>query len=298
MIGTLLLCLPSLFHGGDLAVEMGKEKQKFFGRSGTRTLGSGHSSWWLDYSNMKANHKKIPWCAFFADTNHEIHEVTAGVRVTLAYQLRRKDGASASPLIPRTLGDNEQTAALVMALREMVADNQFLADGGKIGFPCEHLYTNGQVYPQKRSADDPLSAKATQNLKGRDRLVAQAASQASLEIYLKPFVTHDYARDDEGDYFLDKFPNKKRVPKRMSDDTISSFFGSSERQQASEMADIWAIDVDAGASQGFGGCEWNSEGYFGNEASSIDLYVQAVLLIEVPAKYERGELETKKAKAN
>jgi hypothetical protein len=39
-------------------------------------------------------------------------EVTAGVRVTLAYQLRRKDGASASTLIPRTLDDaTEQTAA-------------------------------------------------------------------------------------------------------------------------------------------------------------------------------------------
>jgi hypothetical protein len=172
MIGTLLLCLPSLFRGGDLAVEMGKENIKFFGQSGTRTKGSGHSSWWLDYSKKKANHKKIPWCAFFADTDHEIDEVTAGVRVTLAYLRRRKDGASASPLIPRTLGDTEQTVALVMALREMVADDQFLADGGNIGFPCEHLYTNAQAFPQKRSADDPLSAKATQNLKGRDRLVA------------------------------------------------------------------------------------------------------------------------------
>ena len=66
---------------------------------------------------QETNPKKIPWCAFFADTDHEIHEVTAGVRVTLAYLLRYKDWASASPLIPRTLGDTEQTAALVMALR-------------------------------------------------------------------------------------------------------------------------------------------------------------------------------------
>jgi hypothetical protein len=143
-----------------------------------------------------------------------------------------------------------------------------------------------------------LSAKATQNLKGRDRLVAQAASQAGLEISLKPFVTHDYCKDEAGNYFLDKFPNKKRVPKRTSDDTRSSFFGPSERHQTSEMADIWAIDADEGASNGVGDCEWNPEGYFGNEASSIDLYFQAVLLIEVPAEYEPGELETKKAKAN
>ena len=161
----------------------------------------------------------------------------------------------------------------------------------EIGFPCEHLYTNAL------HVGDLLSAKVTQNLKGRDRLVAQAASQAGLEIFLKPFVMHDYC-EDEDNYFLDKFPNKKRAPKRMSDDAIRTFFGSSERHQTSEMADIWAIDADEGASNGVGGCEWNSEGYFGNEASSIDLYVQAVLLIEVPAEYARWELEKKKAKAN
>ena len=70
------------------------------------------------------------------------------------------------------------------------------------------------------------------------------------------------------------------------------------RHQTSEMADNWATDADEGASNGVGGCEWKSKGYFGNEASSIDPYVQAVLLIEVPTEYERGELETKKAKAN
>jgi hypothetical protein len=53
---------------------------------------------------------------------------------------------------------------------------------------------------------------------------------------LKPFVTHDYCKD-EGIYFLDKFLDKKRVPKRMSVDTISSFFGPSEQILASAVTD-------------------------------------------------------------
>jgi hypothetical protein len=67
MIGTLLLCLPSLFQGGrtDLAVEMGKEKMKLFGHqsTGTRTKGSGHTPQLmvrLDYILQQASKQANP----------------------------------------------------------------------------------------------------------------------------------------------------------------------------------------------------------------------------------------------
>ena len=96
MIGTLLLCLPSLFQGGAISIEMGHERHDYFGS--TRC---GHNDWWVNYGNKEPNTKLIPWCAFFSNMDHEIHQVTSGVRVTLTYLIRRKDGSSACDLIPR-----------------------------------------------------------------------------------------------------------------------------------------------------------------------------------------------------
>lgn len=49
---------------------------------------------------------------------------------------------------------------------------------------------------------------------------------------------HNYSGDCEGDFKLSKFPKKKRVPRRRSDQTIQSFFDSKGAKQNDER-DSW-----------------------------------------------------------
>ena len=76
---------------------------------------------------------------------------------------------------------------------KVVVDEEETMDEMKVGFPCQHLYTNGQVYPDGHCAEDALCAKAIRKLKGRDLMIAQAASESGCSVYLRPFVSHDYS---------------------------------------------------------------------------------------------------------
>ena len=279
---------------GDFTAYEGYQEQK-----------SGHEDWWPHpaFRNRQADATIVPWCAFFADVDHEVEQVTAGVRVTLTFHLRRVKNsdtgtatvASSAPTRapPRLLASNDKKmVALVSALREYLADEAFLPEGGNIAFPCEHLYTNSQVFPDQHCANDVLSFQATQNLKGRDLVVAQAAlDQVGLQVFLKPLVKHNHSSVDQGDYYLTRFPDQsKTVPSRMSDQDIEEFFDTDFQKCAEEMADIWVANIDEGASSKCGECSWNPVGYFGNEASQIEFYVHAFLLIVIPPFQERQQL--------
>lgn len=188
MLGTLVLCLPSLFEGGMMEVTMGDEVHNYFGKkegySSYSSPSSGHSAWWGGiYGNGEPDFSKIPWCAFFADVDHEIHQVKNGLRVTVAYLLRRKDQQSASPMIPRSLKEEEQIESLRNSLSQALRSESFMPDEGTLGFPCQHLYTNQQVFSQKGSdSDHPLTAKAINNLKGRDAMIGQVAASLGIPI--------------------------------------------------------------------------------------------------------------------
>ena len=51
---------------------------------------------------------------------------------------------------------------------------------------------------------------------------------------------------------LDKFPTEKKPPRRCSDDTIATHYGSVERRPPEEMADIWVGDYDEAESKALG----------------------------------------------
>lgn len=312
MFGTLVLCLPSLFRGGALTVEMGDQTHSYFGDftnfdGDYQESKSGHEDWWPHpmFRDRQADASQIPWCAFFSGVDHQVQEVTAGVRVTMTYLLRRMESSTAamsSPL-PRTLGSVDQkTMALVVAIGEYMADESFLPKGGKIAFPCEHLYTNSQVFPNQQCSNDVLSLQAIQSLKGRDLVVAQAAlDRLGLCVYLKPLVKHQHTTFDRGDYYLTKFPDyKHHIPPRMSDEEIEQFFDTDFQKCPEEMADIWVTNIDDGAGEKYGSCQWNPIGYFGNEATDIEFYIRSFLLIQIPAYQDRQSLicRTSVAKQN
>eukprot|EP00930_Biecheleria_cincta_P058230 TRINITY_DN44089_c0_g1_i1.p1 TRINITY_DN44089_c0_g1~~TRINITY_DN44089_c0_g1_i1.p1 ORF type:complete len:659 (+),score=131.70 TRINITY_DN44089_c0_g1_i1:63-2039(+) len=278
MLGTLVLCLPSYYTGGAMKVTQAMQEHKFFD--------GGSDSGYSCYGSSQEMPKRgeIKWCAFFSDVDHEILKVTSGVRVTLAYLLRRKDAQPAAASIPRPLSPPQQYACLVESLTTALRQEGFMSRGRTLGFPCFHLYTNREVFPSGSTAQVPLTDHAIQKLKGRDAVVARAVSACGLKVSLVPFLGHDYSDDGHGFYQLAKFPASKRVPRRMSDDSIERHFNSVEHLES--MRDLWVcwvFDINKAARMQAGDTEWNAEGYFGNEASGISFYVHAALFAKVPS---------------
>jgi hypothetical protein len=215
MFGTLVLCLPSLFVGGALQVGMTQgTTHSYFGRHLDQCRVpleenlSGDPTWWR-FDGASDGPVAIPWCAFFSDADHRVCPVREGVRVALSYLLRRTDGSSSEELAaPRTLAEiGDQASALAKAFRS-VKSNAFKPDV-RVAFPCDHLYTTSEVFPNREEPRDAYyivkdgpnyeegSAKSMNRmtpatigkLKGRDALVARAASGAGLQVFLLPILS-------------------------------------------------------------------------------------------------------------
>jgi hypothetical protein len=106
---------------------------------------------------------------------------------------------------------------------KVLHDELFLTQGGKLGYPCLHLYTNTQVFPDGKTSEDPLTPEQISKLKGRDLMVANAADSFGLELFLVPFLSHS-CQGDSGDFLLNNFPQKKRCPRYMDEKDIALFF--------------------------------------------------------------------------
>ena len=308
MLGTLLICLPSLFTGGDFETSMGSEKASYLVKNKCydweKTEG-GCYDWWKDTPNSK----ELPWCAFFADVDHEIKTVTGGVRVTVAYLIRRKDSKSALSQLPRQIMEEEQSSIVQDAIQKALGDETFLKSGGKIGYPCMHLYTNKEVFPSGKDSSDPLSTEQISKLKGRDLIVANAAASCSLDVHIVPYLSHDL-QCDVAPYKLSKFPKKKKCPRYMSEEDVGDYFDGThdhrdnmdEKNHPYSHADLWMLEYgdEEQAKLDVGSCDnYNYEGYYGNEASYTSFYVEAALHIEVPDSSDReGMIKAiKKARA-
>jgi len=307
MLGTLLICLPSLFTGGDFETSMGSEKASYLVKNKSydweKTEG-GCYDWWKDTPNSK----ELPWCAFFADVDHEIKTVTGGVRVTMAYLIRRKDSKSALSQLPRQIMEKEQASIIHDEIQKALGDETFLKSGGKIGYPCMHLYTNKEVFPSGKDSSDPLSKGQISKLKGRDLIVANAAASCSLDVYIVPYLSHDL-QEDIAPYKLSKFPKKRKCPRYMSEEDVGDHFDGTRdhrdewdvKNQPYNQADLWMLEYgdEEQAKLDVGSCDnYNYEGYYGNEASYTSFYVEAALHIEVPDSFEREDFikATKKAR--
>ena len=86
-------------------------------------------------------------------------------------------------MLPREIQGDEQANRIKSAFFQGLGDNRFFPDGGKIGFPCHHLYTNTEVFPGQKDSSEPLSYKQINKLKGRDLMIANAAVDAGLSIF-------------------------------------------------------------------------------------------------------------------
>jgi len=116
MFGSLVVCLPTHFNGGELIVRHEKKEIKY-----------DWSSPDSDLSNS------LQWAAFFSDIEHEVLPVTEGYRVTLTYNLYYGINPG-RPLID--VRNNPFYKTLQAALSNPI----FMRDGGVLGFKCHYSY--------------------------------------------------------------------------------------------------------------------------------------------------------------
>lgn len=106
-IGSLVVCFPSSFQGGDLVVRhQGKDVEfKWDAQSG----------------------QAIQWAAFYSDCEHEIKTITEGHRITLTYNLYVTEPV-VQPAIQGSLVD-VQTLPLYNYLKGLLAHPKFMKAG-------------------------------------------------------------------------------------------------------------------------------------------------------------------------
>jgi hypothetical protein len=277
MFGTLVVCLPSQFTNGKLVLRHRGVVQKF---------DWGHAIG----AQKKAN--QLHWVAFFGDVDHQIERVWGGARVTLTYLLRR--GAGGAP--PRDAASEDLAPQVQEAWQALLADQSFLPDGGILAYPCCHLYHQDSRFQQKHT---PITQESVTMLKGRDHLAAATALQAGLKVTFHPYMFENCADET---WQLDRFPTrneKARLGRQMDSTDLENAlpirasseqegdFGVTWMEPPPSSGEIsWRSETDDDselpAAAHLHSCEYCPWGYFGNEASEIDLYTYAALHIKIP----------------
>ena len=104
MFGSLVVCLPSCFEGGELVTRHQGHEVKF------------------DWSSTTT----AQWSAFYSDVEHEVLPVISGQRITLTYNLYHTKPVSLSSL-------SITTNPLYRELRAALQNPHFMRKGGTLG---------------------------------------------------------------------------------------------------------------------------------------------------------------------
>ena len=160
MFGSLVVCLPTQFSGGELVIRHHGRTVKF------------------DWSSPLDNPSKTTsWAVFFSDVEHEVLPVTDGHRITLTYNLYamtcETKAIEAIPLHDTSI--NPLYKELSAALRHP----HFMRDGGVLGFVCQHRYA---------CTDLNNTSSLPRLLKGADEIVYSVAKSLGLSVIVKPVI--------------------------------------------------------------------------------------------------------------
>ncbi|MBK8690975.1 MAG: 2OG-Fe(II) oxygenase [Deltaproteobacteria bacterium] len=272
MLGTLVVCLPIGFSGGELELTH---------RGAIRTFD------WGSRSRSPKAPIELRWAAFFGDVDHEVKEVRVGHRITLTWLLRRGSG------LPRPLPDGPPTDPLASAFAAAVADPDFLRNGGILGFRCEHMYSETPGFVR---AIPPLDARSVLKLKGLDQHIAAMALAAGLSVALKPYVIEPGLEEQ---WRLQRFPTTKEAgvfrSHRLTPFRIESALPIeshvecfSPDREVHWLAPPLKRDHHGGtATTLLGAPEYSTTGYFGNEGGDGEFYLYGALLVTVPSWAQR-----------
>ncbi|PYH31272.1 2OG-Fe(II) oxygenase [Aspergillus neoniger CBS 115656] len=157
-IGSLVVCLPCEFEGGNLTVQHHGQETNF------------------DWSRQSSS--SIQWAAFYSDCEHEIKTIKSGHRITLTYNLyvREMPGAILAPIRPVL---DPQTLPLYGLIESLLTTPGFMNDGGVIGVFCCH------AYPHSSGLAELLLPRA---LKGADLVVYAVFEALGIDVSILPIL--------------------------------------------------------------------------------------------------------------
>ena len=213
MLGSLVVCLPTHFNGGELIVRHHEQEIKY------------------DWSSTATDtSSKLHWAAFFSDIEHEVLPVTEGYRDTLTYNLSYHSKSSESTF-------DVKKYSFYKFLQATLSNPVFMRDGGVLGFnsyysyvfdtqwadiltninniddkvdtiqrlnkvPCDkfiHLSKDMQVKVLRDAGIEDMNCKRILDglpsdspiLKGADYIVVESAKSLGLAVCVKPFLSSD-----------------------------------------------------------------------------------------------------------
>ena len=120
-IGSLVVCLPPQFKGGDLVLNHEGKEVVF------------------DWDQQSAS--AIQWAAFYSDCEHEIKTITEGERITLTYNLYITEPVGGS--IPPGIIVDPKSFALYGFLQDPIMEPGLMQKGALA--ICRYLDTEYQV---------------------------------------------------------------------------------------------------------------------------------------------------------
>lgn len=161
--GSLVVCLPSDFQGGQLITRCRESELRF------------------DWSSSVTTY----WAAFSSDVEYEVLPIATGYLLTLTYNL-----CYSLPTV-NVLSPNFTTNSLYKGLLSALQNPQFMREGGTLGFYCQHRYSNISSFLEQMDFC----------LKGEDIVVYRVAKALQLSVSLKPLLFKKFINDfDENDY--------------------------------------------------------------------------------------------------
>ncbi|EME83883.1 uncharacterized protein MYCFIDRAFT_135221, partial [Pseudocercospora fijiensis CIRAD86] len=160
-VGSLVVCLPVAFRGGELAVRH-----------------QGHEILHDWSSNAADTQNSIQWAAFYSDCEHEVLEVTHGHRVTLTYNLFLASGTGL--LGEKPLNLEPKRLPLFRQLQNTLRSPDFMPIGGYIGIHLTHSYPH---------TNEKLYGLVPKMLNGVDMAVYQSWITSNLSFVLVPVST-------------------------------------------------------------------------------------------------------------
>ena len=259
MFGSLVVCLPSQFVGGNLLAR----------NNGQEVI--------YDWSSSADNPPKdIRWAAFYSDVEHEILQVTEGYRVTLTYNLYHCHSVQFSPTVDPT------TSPFYNHLKAAIGHPHFLREGGTLGFICQHAYILDEFDKGK-----PISL-----LKGSDRTIFFAAESLGLGVGVKAIINtndHDLSgssimtTDLDGPYIKSSFKFEDCACIGYDYETWNDFCDAeSHMSTASDI--IWCQTTALQTQPALAAM------HYGNDYTLDILYQAAVILISIPDWSKRQQI--------
>ena len=168
--GSIVVCLPSAFTGGELVIQHQEHKVTF------------------DFAkDVAAGEPTLSWAFLLSDVEHSVLPVTRGTRIAIAYDLYHAEPRPEPSLDHHSTGIASRLKALLLKRDE----NGFLPSGGLVGIGLMHGYPlDGH--------DDDYAKDLPKRLKGADKALFEAVRQTDLDYEINAiFSIEEYMENPE-----------------------------------------------------------------------------------------------------